>query len=117
MWDATSDPLGNDLQQRATAKRLQTTLDSFKDPLHPQIGPLPDMNWDKYFEATDEASGGKPVSYAYSPGANGAPDTTRDPTWGAEVEAGSPNTNVPLMKSNQLGTALDGLKYRMAKGK
>lgn len=62
MFDPNTDPLGLGLKARARERRqsLQT--------LQPQTpgflsGPLPDENWDAFFQATGEAANGKPVKF------------------------------------------------------
>jgi hypothetical protein len=74
MFDPQSDPLGLGLKARARARRqsLQT--------LQPQAagymsGPLPDENWDAFFQAVSESAGGKPVNFVGGSAPRGnAPD-------------------------------------------
>lgn len=71
MFDPTTDPLGLGLKARARERRQ--SLQSL-NPQNPAFmsGPLPDENWDAFFQATDEAADGKPVSFAggTAPGSN-----------------------------------------------
>jgi hypothetical protein len=71
MFDSQDDPLGLGLKQRARARRQSL------EALNPQAagymsGPLPDENWDAFFQAVDEAAGDKPVGFAggTAPGSN-----------------------------------------------
>lgn len=63
MFDPQQDPLGLGLQARARARRqsLQTLHPS--DPAF-MSGPLPDQNWDAFFQAVGEANPGKSTSFA-----------------------------------------------------
>jgi hypothetical protein len=48
------------LQAQARQKRF---ADAVANPSS-QMGPLPDPKWDAYFQAVNEAGGGKPVKFA-----------------------------------------------------
>ncbi len=54
------DPLGLAVKGRARERRIAASLQG----LQPIGGPLPDPNWDAYFQAADEAAGGMPVKFA-----------------------------------------------------
>jgi hypothetical protein len=71
MFDPQDDPLGLGLKQRARERRMSLAA------LQPQTagymsGPLPDENWDAYFQAVEEAANGRPVSFqgGTAPGSN-----------------------------------------------
>lgn len=66
-----NDPLGLALQGRAQAHRFQ---DQVANP-NP-LGPLPDPHWDAYFQAIQEAAGGKPVDFAGSTSPEGSNQLT-----------------------------------------
>jgi hypothetical protein len=62
MFDPQSDPLGLGLKARARERRqsLQTL-----NPQNPAFmsGPLPDENWDAFFQAVGESNPGKAVKF------------------------------------------------------
>lgn len=91
-FDPSTDPLGLDLQQRARANRFQYAL---QNPMAASAGPLPDPHWDAFFQAVNEAGGGRPVDYAGSAGGQLGYDTNNG-TMGAGTELYGPK----------------GLKYR-----
>ena len=92
------DPLGLAVKGRAREKRMSASLQG----LTQAGGPLPDPNWDGYFEAVDEQAGGKPVRYGYAdqPGS----DLSRDPANIASQLDGMPMAETFNDPSNQLGT-------------
>jgi hypothetical protein len=57
------DPLGLGVKGRARERRLTASLQGLTSP----IGPLPDQNWDGFFQAADEAAAGRHVRFAGSP--------------------------------------------------
>jgi hypothetical protein len=90
-FDPATDPDGTALMQRAAAARQADHLSQMGldyglsgpgggvgqvlgQAVH-QMGPLPDPRWDGYFEAVNEAAGGKPVSFAGSSGPDLGYDT------------------------------------------
>lgn len=112
MFDATTDPTGAAVQQRARDRRIQQMTDSVSHPLSIFNGPLPDPKWDGLFQAIDEAAGGKKQAgfgYMDQP----ADDLTRDPNWLKGIGHTSVSTT-GLTESNQLGTALP-MEYRLKK--
>lgn len=72
MFDATDDPLGIAVQQRAREQRWQRMLAGQQ----PSMGPLPDPRWEGFFQAVSEAGGERPVRYGYVD--EPSPDVARD---------------------------------------
>lgn len=66
MFDPQQDPLGLGLMARARARRtqMQNTNPALQGYMS---GPLPDDNWDAFFQAVGEESGGKKVNFAGGP--------------------------------------------------
>lgn len=96
MWDPQSDPLGIGLQASARQKRFELAAKGLSGGGSP-IGPLPDPQWDAFFEAIGQKANGRPVRFGQS-NAEGS-DTTN-------ADAADPN-----MMSRQLGTlSLSSLK-------
>lgn len=60
-FDPASDPLGIALQGRARDARQQQQL---ADPQSMTMGPLPDPQWDGFFQAVHESNGGAPTTFA-----------------------------------------------------
>lgn len=62
MFDPNSDPLGLGLQARARERRQ--SIQNLQ-PQNPGFmsGPLPDQNWDAFFQAVGEANPGKAVNF------------------------------------------------------
>lgn len=62
MFDPQEDPLGLGLKARARERRFADQM------IHPAgafaSGPLPDENWDAFFQAVSEANPGKNVNFA-----------------------------------------------------
>jgi hypothetical protein len=63
MFDPQDDPLGLGLKSRARERR-QSQLTNNPAAQTYMSGPLPDQNWDAFFQAVDEANPGKPVKFA-----------------------------------------------------
>lgn len=63
MFDAQDDPLGLGLKQRARERRA-SLQNMNPQALSYMSGPLPDENWDAYFQAVDEAAGGRKVNFS-----------------------------------------------------
>lgn len=94
MFDPQADPLGIAVQQRAQQQRWQNIYKG----LNPVTGPLPDPQWEGYFQATQEAAGDKPVKWG-----NGSP-ASADPYHGMDPNSPTPLSVQALMQSHQLGT-------------
>ena len=92
------DPLGLAVKGRAREKRLAASLQG----LTQAGGPLPDPNWDGYFEAVQEQAGGKPVRYGYAD--QPEDDLSRDPMAVASQLEGMPFAETFNGPSSQLGT-------------
>lgn len=96
-----SDPLGVGLQNRARQHRFELAAAGLESP----IGPLPDPQWDAYFQAIGEAANGKPVRYAQD--SNEIPDPTFDPGYRDQnqdlMPLALPKNFVARMRSTQLG--------------
>jgi hypothetical protein len=104
MFDASTDPLGIGLQQRATQRRFQQAVDAVhSDGTAPTM--LADPKWDSYFQAVDEAGGDKPVKYGYYDTA-GEQDLSRDPQHAGEIFDAMPLPTLGNGPSSQLGTAV-----------
>ncbi len=84
-----NDPLGLEAKQRARMRRFQLAAEGRSSP----IGPLPDPNWDGYFEAVGEAGGGQRMKFAQ--------DSDQDIT----DQTAAVNGQDPLMFSRQIGSA------------
>ena len=86
-FDATADPGGIDLMQRAAANRRADQLSQagldyginnlaggmgqvINQAVH-QMGPLPDPRWDAEFQAMSDANNGQPVTLANVRGSRG----------------------------------------------
>lgn len=93
-----ADPLGVAVKGRAREKRLAASLQG----LLPVGGPLPDPNWEGYFQSVDEAAKGKPVKFAYE--GQQADDLSRDPEAVASQLQGMPFAETFNDPSTQLGT-------------
>lgn len=100
MFSPTTDPLGINVQARARAARFQQAANGMQSP----IGPLPDPQWDGYFQAVDEAADGKPVQFAGSAGPDLGYDTNNGTVGSGLEQYGS--------KGLRLQTMLQGLKGR-----
>lgn len=61
MFNPQDDPLGLGLKARAREHRW---ADMMANPQSQLMGPLPDEQWDAFFQAVRESGGGKPVSFA-----------------------------------------------------
>lgn len=85
-FDASTDPLGIAVQQRARDRRI---ADMTANPMAHVLGPLPDPRWEGYFQAVDETAGGKPVDFAGSDGPDLGFDTNNG-TMGAGTEIYGP---------------------------
>jgi hypothetical protein len=71
MFDPQSDPLGLALMARARARRqAQQAVNPAAQAY--ASGPLPNENWDAFFQAVEEANPGKAVKFAggTAPGSN-----------------------------------------------
>lgn len=68
MFNAQDDPLGVGVQQRAKDKHWQQVMQGLSTP----FGPLYDPKWDAYFQATEEAAGGRPVAFTGGPSPAGS---------------------------------------------
>jgi hypothetical protein len=99
MFDPQSDPLGLGLQARARENRFRLAAAGRLSP----IGPLPDPQWEGFFQAVSEANPGKRVQYGQD-----NPEGT-DLT---NAQSGDPN-----MLSRQLGTlSLSALRRLRSRG-
>ena len=98
---AHDDPLGLGIKGRARDTRMAASLQG----LMPIGGPLPDPNWDAYFQAAQESAGGKPMKFAYMPGQQA--DLSRDPEAVASQLNGMPMAETFNAPSDQLGTPLE----------
>lgn len=104
-WNATTDPLGVNIQNQGMQTtqaydRSQAASDygivppdqamgqSIGQSVH-QMGPLEDPQWAGFFQAVSDASGGKPVNYAGSSGADLGYDTNNG-TFNAGTETYGP---------------------------
>lgn len=96
MFDPSTDPLGIAVRQRAAQQRWQNIYNG----LNPTTGPLPDPQWEGYFQATSEAADGKPVKWG-----NGSAGTA-NPETGLDANNPMPLSMQMLMRSNQIGTPL-----------
>lgn len=98
------DPSGIDQMTRARERRFKYQVGNPNAP----IGPLPDPRWEGYFQAVEDATGGRRARFGYwdQPQA----DITRDPTWAASSAQEMPQAMTAFPKSNQLGTPIDGLR-------
>lgn len=85
MFDPQSDPLGIGVMSRARENRFKLAAKG----LAPAIGPLPDPQWEGFFQAIAEAHPGKTVRYG------------QDNPEGTDLTNPSGN---PAMLSRQLGT-------------
>lgn len=94
------DRSGIGLMARARNARF---LQSLQDPAgyHP-AGVLADPKWDAYFQATDEAAGGRPVKFGYA--SQPENDLSRDPKAVASQLQGMPSAETFNTPSTQLGT-------------
>lgn len=116
MFDASTDPLGIGVMQRAQQRRFQGVLDAIhSNSAAPTM--LADPKWDGYFEAVDEANGGKPTRYGYAPDMDtsmsedvngnsyaGDRDLSRDPNHAQETFDAMPRPTLGNGPSEQLGT-------------
>lgn len=66
MFNPQDDPLGLGLMQRARERR-QAQLNANPAASGFMSGPLPDQNWDAWFQAIAEANPGKSVNIAGGP--------------------------------------------------
>lgn len=73
MFDPTTDPLGLGLQARARDRRWQDVVKGNVNP----IGPLPDPQWDAFFQAVKESNPGKRM--VFQGGARPMVEPTDDP--------------------------------------
>ncbi len=103
----SDDPLGIAVMQRAKQNRLQYEM---AHPESMQSGPLPDPRWDGYFQAVDEAAGGRPVDFAGSAGPDLGFDTNNG-TVGAGTEVYGPH-GLRLGGTNA-GGAIEALRRRL----
>lgn len=81
MFDPQSDPLGLGLQARARAQR-QSQMTNNPAAQAYMSGPLVDPNMDAWFQAQQEAAGGKPTKFAAGPSAPGSNQLTGLPQGG-----------------------------------
>ncbi len=95
------DPLGLGVKGRARESRLKASLQG----LQPVGGPLVDPNWDAYFQAVNEAGGGKKMKFQYEDPP--AADLSRDSEAVASQLEGMPFAETFNAASNQLGTPLE----------
>lgn len=100
-FTSNPDPLGLGVKGRAREQRLAASLQG----LLPVGGPLADPNWEGFFQATDEAAGGKPIKFAYGGGQRD--DLSRDPEAVASQINGMPSAETFNGPSSQLGTPLE----------
>lgn len=103
MWDPQSDPLGNALKGRARDFRFNLAAEGLQSP----IGPLPDPQWDGFFQAVNESAGGKRVRYAQDTN-DDTNETYANPAayQGLDkgLNSGTPFDMQPMGPSEQLGT-------------
>lgn len=76
-FDPATDPLGIALQGRARDARQQQEL---ANPKMMTAGPLPDPQWEGFFQAVHEAGDGRPTTYAGSTGEDLGYDTNNGTT-------------------------------------
>ncbi len=78
-FNAINDPLGQliNLQAKARQRRFSEAV---ANPMS-QTGPLPDPQWDAYFEAVDEANPGKTTKFT---GGGGLPNAYSPPMQGLQ---------------------------------
>jgi hypothetical protein len=113
MFDPNSDPLGLGLKARARERRQ--SLQALQ-PQNPGFmsGPLPDENWDAFFQAVSEANPGKAVKFGQGAAEGGDPSFASPDAYGAQtaaVNAASPYAATLQSPSRQLGTlSLQALK-------
>jgi hypothetical protein len=95
-FNPQDDPLGLAVSGRARERRLKMQMTGGGNT----IGPLPDPQWDAFFQAADEAGGGRHMRFGQ--------DTTDTPLNPADslnaMNAASPFDVKPMAPSNQLGT-------------
>lgn len=63
MFNPQDDPLGLGLMQRARERR-QAQLNNNPAAQTYMSGPLPDQNWDAFFQAVSESNPGKSINFA-----------------------------------------------------
>ena len=117
-----SDPVGIGVKQRAHDARVAATmLQQSQDENNPlaqaahTTGPLPDPNWDAWFQSMQEGASGKPVSFKQGPsfGSVDPYEATPNGQYGDVTQTAS-SLDTP---SNQLGTDAPGSyqdRYRQA---
>lgn len=103
------DPLGLAVKGRAREKRIADQLQG----LNPLGGPLVDPNWDGFFQASQEAGGGKSPKFGYA--SMPEDDLSRDPAAVLSQLNGLPMAETFNPMSQQLGTPLHGLRKALGR--
>lgn len=102
MFNPQDDPLGLGLMQRARAQRQAQQTNNPAAQAY-MSGPLPDQNWDAFFQASNEATGGKGLNFRGGPapeGSNQIAGTASNPMMGL-MNAGQPGLSAPSPQAVQ----------------